>query len=77
MPRTKPYTKIGIRRLPCYRCGERPSVHQWNICADNNVFRAICLECDIDLNRMVLEWIKDPDIDSKMAEYIASVTEGA
>lgn len=26
--RHRPYSAIGIRRVPCLRCG-RPSAHQW------------------------------------------------
>lgn len=51
--RRKPYTEIGVRRLKCIRCGEQ-AVHQWNACADGNLWRPICQECDILLNRLVL-----------------------
>jgi hypothetical protein len=65
--RREPYTAIGIKRLPCVRCGGK-AVHQWQICADNRLYRPMCLECDIALNRLVLEWIGDPDCEAKMAE---------
>lgn len=55
--RTKPYTQTGIRRIPCKRCGN-PSVHQWQICADNNVYRGLCMRCDIALNALVLRWMR-------------------
>ncbi len=67
--RKKPYTQIGVKRLPCARCGEKAE-YSWSICADGNLFRPICLKCDIELNRMVLEWIKDPDIEKKMEKYV-------
>lgn len=53
--RKKPYTVIGIERLPCFRCG-KPAYHQWQICADGNLYRPVCLDCDIELNEMVLFW---------------------
>jgi transcription elongation factor Elf1 len=66
--RTKPYTAIGVRRLRCVRCGAQ-AVHQWQVCADDNTYRPICLDCDIALNRLALEFVGDPDIDEKMARY--------
>jgi hypothetical protein len=57
MPRRKPYTTRGIRRVPCFRCG-RPGRFQWQICADSRVFRAVCDRCDIALNRLVLRWMR-------------------
>lgn len=66
--RRKPYTEIGIGRLPCARCGKRPSCHQWNACADG-LFRPICEDCDIELNRLVLTWMGDPEVDAKMERY--------
>jgi hypothetical protein len=68
MPRMKPYTAIGIRRLKCIRCGKR-AVHQWQICSDGNQYRPICLECDIEMNEMVLKWIGFPDWAEKMDKY--------
>lgn len=67
-PRTKPYTALGIARAECVRCGE-PAFHQWQVCADRRYFRALCLDCDIDLNRMVLQWANDPDWEVKCERY--------
>lgn len=67
--RKTPYTVIGIRRIPCFRCGE-PSVHQWQICSDNHVFRGVCNDCDIALNRLILEFFGFDDIEDKMKRYI-------
>lgn len=66
--RRKPYTAAGIRRLPCFRCGA-PAVHQWNVCADGNLFRPLCLECDIALNQTVLRFMNDPDRAAKLKAY--------
>lgn len=66
--RRRPYTQAGIKRLPCFRCGAKAE-HQWSICADGNLQRPVCWDCDIDLNRLVLEWAGDPDADAKIAAY--------
>lgn len=66
--RKKPYTARGIRRVPCLRCG-RPSVTQWSICADGNQQRGTCMDCDLELNRLVLEWAGFPDVEERMARY--------
>jgi hypothetical protein len=66
--RRKPYTDIGIRRVPCFCCGA-PSETQWNICADGNVFRGLCLPCDVALNDAVLRFMGDPDRTAKIAAY--------
>ncbi len=67
--RIKPYTQIGIRRLACYKCGKRPSVHQWQICADGNIWRPTCRKCDIELNKIVLEWLNDKKAAIKIEKY--------
>lgn len=68
MPRTKPYTEIGIRRMKCFRCG-KPARFQWQICSDGNVYRPVCLACDFELNEMVLRWAGFPDWEEKMRAY--------
>jgi hypothetical protein len=75
MPRMKPYTAIGVRRLKCFRCGKRAR-YQWQIGSDGLVFRPICEECDVELNEMVLKWMGFPDWQEKMAAYIEKVREG-
>ena len=66
--RYKPYTEIGIRRVPCIRCGEK-SIHQFNICADGNSYRPVCQRCDIELNRVVLTFLRHPNVEAVMREY--------
>lgn len=66
--RRRPYTARGIRRVPCFRCGQ-PSHAEWRICADGNRPRGICLACDADLNAVVLAWAGDPEADAKMTAY--------
>jgi len=67
--RKKPYTQIGIERLPCFRCGTK-STHQWQICADQNLFRPVCIECDIALNRLVLKFMGFKNIDEMIENYL-------
>lgn len=68
--RRTPYTQRGIRRLKCFRAGcDNQAATQWQICADDRVFRPVCLDCDVDLNRIVLEWAGFPDAREKLAAY--------
>jgi len=57
--RRKPYTEIGITRIPCQRCG-KSSNYQWQICATGNQWAGVCVECDIALNKLVIEFMKLP-----------------
>lgn len=59
VPRKTPYTDRGVRRLPCTRCG-KPALTQWQICADGNQYRPLCLACDHRLNAMVMKWVGLP-----------------
>jgi hypothetical protein len=69
--RKTPYTAAGIKRLDCFRkCGRKAS-SQWLICADG-VYRPLCTECDIELNRLVLSFMCFLDAEKVMAEYIES-----
>lgn len=69
-PRAEPYTAAGIARVGCVRCA-KPAVHQWQVCADGNRYRALCLDCDIALNKLVLTWARDPKAAEKVAAYAA------
>lgn len=66
--RKRPYTTIGVRRLPCVRCGQ-PASRQWQVCADNNLWRPLCAECDVQANELVLIFMGDPKIMQKMRRY--------
>lgn len=68
MARKRPYTLIGIKRLKCYRCSNKAS-SQWNVCADGGIFRPLCRSCDIELNRMVLDWMGDNKVEEKIRKY--------
>jgi len=66
--RKKPYTNKGIKRLKCFRCGEQ-ATQQWQICSDNSQYRPICDKCDIDLNELVLKFMRFKDWKNKLEEY--------
>lgn len=66
--RIKPYTANGIKRKKCFRCG-KPAKYQWQICSDGNQYRPICEECDIELNKMVLQFMGFPDWKEKLEAY--------
>lgn len=66
--RKEPYTEAGVRRLRCVRCGAGARF-QWNACSDGNLWRPLCLDCDISVNRLVLEFMRDPDVDKKIDAY--------
>jgi hypothetical protein len=63
-----PYSLRGISRVPCARCGA-PSQQQWNICADGNRYRGMCNECDVLLNELVLDFVRDSERAVKIARY--------
>lgn len=66
--RKTPYTEKGIRRLKCFRCG-KPARTQWEICSDNNTYRPLCLRCDYELNKTVLEFMGFDDTEKKLEGY--------
>lgn len=66
--RKKPYTEIGISRIPCKRCG-KPSRYQWQVCALNNVYMGVCEKCDIDLNELTLKFFKIKGREKILAKY--------
>lgn len=72
--RKKPYSEIGIRRIACARC-DKPSVFQWQVCADGNNYRGLCASCDIALNRLVLDWMGHPEADQLLEAYRKSVSQ--
>lgn len=67
--RRQPYTATGVKRLPCVRGCGRKAHASWQACADGGIYRPLCLECDIEINEMVLRWMRDPEWESKMAAY--------
>jgi hypothetical protein len=70
--RVRPYTRRGLRRVPCRRCGE-PSVHQWSLrpCAlGTRRWYGLCLECDVILNSVVMQFLRVPDHEEILRRYI-------
>lgn len=65
--RRKPYTEIGISRIPCTRCGS-PSRYQWRACADDG-WRALCPACDVALNEMALRFMRVPGWRAMIRKY--------
>ncbi len=72
MARRKPYTDIGIKRVPCFRCG-KPSVQQWQICSLGNEYHGVCTKCDIKLNKLVLKFFSVPNADRTVKQYAYQV----
>jgi hypothetical protein len=72
--RRKPYTEIGIKRIPCRRCG-KPSKYQWQCCANDNRWFGLCSECDIELNRFLLiDFFNLPNGAALLAKYEAELS---
>ena len=57
--RKKPYTELGISRVPCARCGAK-STQQWQVCSNDNRWMGVCKECDIALNALVIDFFGLP-----------------
>lgn len=54
--RRKPYTAIGIARVPCAKCG-KPARSQWSACSLDNFWIPVCKPCDIELNETAVRFI--------------------
>lgn len=63
----RPYTRAEIGKTKC-RCG-KPGAFQWNCCAIDNRWVAVCTDCDIGLNEMVLAFFRVPDRARLLARY--------
>ena len=58
--------------MKCYRCHKKAN-NAWNICSDGNRDRDICKKCDIELNELVLRFMKFRNWKSKMKRYIKAL----
>jgi len=67
--RKQPYTDDEIKGVACCGCGKLESVHQWNCCANDNRWMAVCLDCDIALNEMSLAFFRVPGREMLMHRY--------
>lgn len=65
--RRQPYTQAEIGKIKC-RCG-RPGAFQWNCCALDNRWVAVCVDCDIGMNEMVLAFFRVPERARLLARY--------
>ncbi len=72
--RKKPYTDVGIRRIPCSRCGQ-PSMQQWQACANDNRYLGVCDRCDVGLNRLALRFMRVPEAAALLARYARRVAQ--
>jgi hypothetical protein len=70
--RRKPYTEIGIRRIPCARCG-KPSTQQWQVCANGNRYLGVCTMCDVTLNAFILEFMRLPNRSRLIMDYLFNI----
>ena len=74
--RSKPYTEIGIRRVPCAVSGcVSRAEYQWQCCANSNLWMPLCAEHDVDLNRLVLDWMGHPERETISWQRIAQKLE--
>ena len=65
-----PYTDVGITRMNCFRKGcNNKAKYQWKICAAGNLWRPICKECDIILNKLVLDFFCFENKDKMIEKY--------
>lgn len=68
-PGERRYTQAEVEAADCFRCGS-PAGFQWQVCADGNTWRPLCLPCDVELNRRTLEWMGHPDQHVLMLDYV-------
>ncbi len=71
MGRKKPYTEIGISRVPCKRCG-KPSTQQWQTCSLNNEWFGVCTDCDVKLNLHVLWFFGIKNASQLINKYVTT-----
>lgn len=57
-PRRRPYPEAKLYTMKCHCCAT-PARFQWNACADGNVWRPLCPECDVKINVEVMK-VLDP-----------------
>lgn len=73
MPRYEPYTAIGVKRVPCARCGQKPGHASWNVCADRvggrTQYRVLCKECDLGMNVLAMQFVFGQDCDEAIGKY--------
>lgn len=65
--RKRPYTQAEITKSRCI-CGRR-AAFQWNCCAIDNRWVALCKDCDIGLNEVALAYFRVPGRQQLIARY--------
>jgi hypothetical protein len=73
--RRRPYTASGIRRLPCTRCGAKPSYATWQLCADGRLHRPFCKACDIKINAKMMRWVWGDRREADLAAYVKKLAD--
>lgn len=79
--RAKAYTWAGLRRVNCHRfalCGNKARFQwRWRACALHGRYGwrwyAFCKDCDVELNRLTVEFMLVPDAEAVIAAYRAQV----
>jgi len=69
--RPKPYTPAGLKRQRCVHCGA-PATEQWSLrpCAVGRAgWYPLCAEHDLDLNQIVMAFLKLPDAEQRLDAY--------
>lgn len=58
----------------CSRAGCSRDAHAtWGACADDNILRPLCPECDVLMNYLAILWMGDPDLEYKLRDYADGV----
>lgn len=62
------------QRRPCDHCGLRPWTSKWDVtaCAAGRRLRVakLCDPCDVDLNALILRFVRHPRAEELIAAYI-------
>lgn len=70
--RTKPYMQLGLRQVPCARCG-KPSSYQWQACSNDRRYMGFCTDCDVLINALVLAFCGFKNREELMEWYCKSI----
>ena len=70
--RRTPYTRRGLGRKECARCGKKAR-YQWGCCANKSLCVPVCENCDILLNKMLLQFLRFSNWKLLLTEYTERV----
>lgn len=68
----RPYTERQIEKGRCFRCGGQAKF-QWNACADDNIWRMLCAECDVLVNEAVCRILHPETWRAKIKRYCRKI----